>query len=1263
MNRTILMIAGVFGSSSLLLLDSAVKGTALLLLAAAVALMLRRDSAATRHLVWLLAIVALLAVPVLSAMLPGWRVLPEWAWIGGKAVVVDASARSVAPHIGVAVEAPRSMVPAEVGPLAGASSPPAAAAPDAPPTVASRQAIAAPAGLKWNWMSALPLVWAIGFGVLILRLIAARWILWTCEARGTVIENTNPGRRTVVKRPGSAPAWVEIDPMAAALETARAQLGIVQPVILLLHPSRTIPIVWGIFRCRLLLPEAARDWSAEQLRSVLLHELAHVKRRDMLAQLLTQVACAIHWFNPLVWLAAWRLGVERERACDDLVLASGVRASAYAGHLLDVVTGLSPARWAHSCGLAMARKSSLEGRLLAVLSGNCNRRRVSVALTAMALLIAAGIAVPVAMLRAADQKPGQAPAPAAGADAKAKEGEKLSSAVEEKVVWGQAVNGLRAALVIRNSSDKAQADGVPDLYLLVQNVSDVPIRLNDSITAEGNLRYLTFHRDELPQGRIRLDEPTQTDVTLQPRQATFVQACPLRMTRGQALAAGMLKDPHMILIGEIDIAQAPAGAWKGKLVTGMTGGAAAQIDAPEAPKGAGAPADGAAKPVITKFDAAMEQNLKWGEAVNGLRAAVVFRIAPEQPKAGDKPDLYLALQNVSKEAIRLNDASVPADTRVRELLHKKDGRILYSLGAREPAMGDLTLQAGEVALVPMFDSKTKMTATGDPTVDNHTVGQTIVEGVLKDPHESLMIRMEIKQAPAGAWTGKLSTGDANAAEALGQPQPKDKRAQMLFKMWRDHARRNGDFPGGLIAGLGERVTEFIRANTGDASGDPYAKKMTPIAPRIDATRDWKPDEVIALMDDVAAVSSGPLDAMRERMEQRTFTTGQPLPNSLVSAPWGAVQPSGLRLAWLLEPRAAEHPLGSALKSRILIQNMGKDEVVFRARTWHQGVHTARDANGAQVKVEATNWLTRPPLQAFRLWPGEYVELTATGIGIGAFKNEDDDWQSARVGSWIEASAGDEVTVTTGPVPLSDWNETPAKNGEAGGWWVELIKAHLAQELPQPADAEERRQIVYRAGMAIFGTPLSKEEIAAFVEDHDATALDALAVRFAKRAGTWAASGELSSAPTKFKVLPADPDAAKRPRVASNPGRYTLGENIRLIVTRRPKGERIVNEGRIQFFSADPKAEPLGKSVDLKLPDGYDTWAASWERGTTVLWVMKGGKLHRYDFTNPAEVKESGGDDGANPETTPPKAILDALHAAIAPPAAPAGRPAATAAPR
>ncbi len=76
MIRSLLAVAALPGASSLVLVDTAVKGTALLMLASVAAMLLRRDSAATRHLVWLLAIVAMLVVPVLSVMLPHWRVLP-----------------------------------------------------------------------------------------------------------------------------------------------------------------------------------------------------------------------------------------------------------------------------------------------------------------------------------------------------------------------------------------------------------------------------------------------------------------------------------------------------------------------------------------------------------------------------------------------------------------------------------------------------------------------------------------------------------------------------------------------------------------------------------------------------------------------------------------------------------------------------------------------------------------------------------------------------------------------------------------------------------------------------------------------------------------------------------------------------------------------------------------------------------------------------------------------------------------------------------
>src|SRR5260370_41019641 len=114
---------------------------------------------------------------------------------------------------------------------------------------------------------------------------------------------------------------------------------------------------------------------------------------------------------------------------------------------------------------------------------------MSVGLVAVAFAIAVGIAVPVAMLRAADEKPGEKPKPAT-TTIKPKEGGKLKPGLEEKLKWGEPVNGLRAALVIRTSSDEPNAGGTPDLYLLVQNVSDAPIHLADTIAAP-NLHHLT----------------------------------------------------------------------------------------------------------------------------------------------------------------------------------------------------------------------------------------------------------------------------------------------------------------------------------------------------------------------------------------------------------------------------------------------------------------------------------------------------------------------------------------------------------------------------------------------------------------------------------------------------------------------------------------------------------------------------------------------------------------------------------------------------
>jgi hypothetical protein len=92
---------------------------------------------------------------------------------------------------------------------------------------------------------------------------------------------------------------------------------------------------------------------------------------------MAHIACAVYWFNPLVWVAAQRMRVERELACDDRVISAGSKASDYAANLLEVARSLRAPSYTSHTAIAMARPSQLSGRLLAVLDSKRNRRSVT----------------------------------------------------------------------------------------------------------------------------------------------------------------------------------------------------------------------------------------------------------------------------------------------------------------------------------------------------------------------------------------------------------------------------------------------------------------------------------------------------------------------------------------------------------------------------------------------------------------------------------------------------------------------------------------------------------------------------------------------------------------------------------------------------------------------------------------------------------------------------------------------------------------------
>jgi beta-lactamase regulating signal transducer with metallopeptidase domain len=368
--------------------DAAAKSLLILGLAGVATLALRRASAAARHWLWLLAFAGLLLLPLLSAALPGWAILPPLAVrnaalpappVAPGSDVVAAPLPTPAPAEDLIAAVP---VEATVTTPQHLESAALAASSNIAPLLPSADLAATPSSrvsTPLPWAAWLVLAWLLGTLLLLVYMLLGYLSLWSLQRRSTPLTQGD---------------WPDL------LFHLRRVLGLQRAVLLLNSPLRTMPMTWGLLRTRLLLPAQASDWPFEQRRAVLLHELAHVQRWDCLTQLLAQIACALYWFNPVVWIAWRRLHIERERACDDLVLNTGARPSAYAQHLLQSASALPPFRLIGAAALAMARPSTLEQRLHAILDSGRNRRALSTRAALAAFLLLLGVLVPVAVLRA-----------------------------------------------------------------------------------------------------------------------------------------------------------------------------------------------------------------------------------------------------------------------------------------------------------------------------------------------------------------------------------------------------------------------------------------------------------------------------------------------------------------------------------------------------------------------------------------------------------------------------------------------------------------------------------------------------------------------------------------------------------------------------------------------------------------------------------------------------------------------------------------------
>jgi HEAT repeat protein/beta-lactamase regulating signal transducer with metallopeptidase domain len=353
-------------SAWLPLADAILKASVVFLAAAVSTRVLRRASAAMRHLIWTIALISALVMPVLSLALPRWQ-LPLLAV--PTAEVPAAVATPNAPPL----SRTRTVESTDV------------LAPALPPQTAT---VSQPASENfWKRLSnvgferMLLLIWAAGAVVIVSRVflgvLAVQWM-------------SRRGQRML-----DAP-WMK---MAVQLAS---EVGVSPNITFLRNQRAAMPMACGVLRPAVLMPEDADEWPEDRLRIVLLHELAHVKRHDCLTHLVAQVACAFHWFNPLAWIAARQVRAERERACDDLVLASGTRGSDYADQLLEIARVMRAGRYPAvlaGATLAMAHRSQLEGRLMAILDPRVPHSALGRLRGAAATTICCAAVVPLAALQ------------------------------------------------------------------------------------------------------------------------------------------------------------------------------------------------------------------------------------------------------------------------------------------------------------------------------------------------------------------------------------------------------------------------------------------------------------------------------------------------------------------------------------------------------------------------------------------------------------------------------------------------------------------------------------------------------------------------------------------------------------------------------------------------------------------------------------------------------------------------------------------------
>lgn len=322
--------------------------------------LVRSPSAGERSLIAHAGLAALLALPLATLLLPQWQPLPaDWA------IAEPAPAAADTRITGGSAVDPGSSATASVPVVADSSGSPPIMSPVKSTATWPSFADLAP------WVYALPLALLAGLmGIAVLRLFAMR------------------GRADVLVES----SWL------SALAEAQRRMGFKHGTALLVSDELRSPISWGVLRPTIVLsPKAVA--AVGEAEAIIAHELAHVARLDWAKLLAARLACALFWFNPLVWMLARESHQLREEAADDAVLMADIDGPDYATLLVGAARHDNKATLIAAHGVAPA-KGSLKRRITRVLDGSLKRGPASAGWILMSLVVLAGITAPLAAFSA-----------------------------------------------------------------------------------------------------------------------------------------------------------------------------------------------------------------------------------------------------------------------------------------------------------------------------------------------------------------------------------------------------------------------------------------------------------------------------------------------------------------------------------------------------------------------------------------------------------------------------------------------------------------------------------------------------------------------------------------------------------------------------------------------------------------------------------------------------------------------------------------------